>query len=86
MQIIFSQGSRNIENIPPIEFLINDHIVHKKSAAYQAGQCWSESKLKNYKLHSSADYRGGFLSMSCGGPRGPPYTRGCQALCLPKEL
>ena len=35
-QIIFSQGSRNIENIPPTEAVLIDHIEHKKSAAYQA--------------------------------------------------
>ena len=38
MQIIFSQGSRNIENIPPTEAVL---IVHKKSVAYQAGHCWA---------------------------------------------
>ena len=41
MQIIFSQGSRNIEYVPPTEAALNDHIGHKKSAAYQAGQCWA---------------------------------------------
>ena len=29
MQIIFSQGSRSIENIPPTEVVLIDHIVPK---------------------------------------------------------
>ena len=41
MQIIFSQGSRNIKIIPPTEAVHIDHMVHKKSAAYQAGHCWA---------------------------------------------
>ena len=41
MQIIFSQGSRNIENKPPTEAVLIDDIVDKKSAAYQAGHCWA---------------------------------------------
>ena len=31
MQIIFSQGSRNIENIAPTEAVLIDHIVQKRA-------------------------------------------------------
>ena len=77
MQIIFSQGSRNIENT---EAVLIDHIVYKKSAAYQAGHCWAQSTLKDtISCLYFCKLGGGSWSMSRGGPRGH-LTRGCSVM------
>ena len=52
-KILFSQGDRMIENVPPTEDALKQHI---KRAVYQAGYVWKQSLQKFQHLPSPSEW------------------------------
>ena len=52
-QILFSKGNRTLENIPPTQGALQEHV---KRAAYQAGHVWSQALKATPQIPSPAEW------------------------------
>ena len=52
-QVLFAQGNKSIENIPPTKAALPQHI---KRAAYQAGHVWGQALEPMQELPSPAEW------------------------------
>ena len=68
---LFSNGNRPIDNIPPTEAALLQHV---KRAAYQAGHVWGQSLVIRPTLPPPSEW-GWIRAMEIGSHTGPIYQR-----------
>ena len=91
-QVLFAQGNKSIENIPPTQAAVAQHI---KRAAYQPGHVWGQALKPMQELPSPAEWgwqqspEGWFpkwttlaeASKACSELVSCGYKRACRGLC-----
>ena len=51
--VLFTQKRRDIENIPPTQDVLVQHVLR---VGYEAGHMWSQATIKTRQLRSAADF------------------------------